>query len=63
MLLIYGLKMKTFFSEECLKYHTREDADKDIILLNEIRYKLLYLFRRSTNFNVIERSSIAGLKP
>ena len=63
MLLIYGLKMKNFFGDECLKYHSGEDTNKDIMLLDEIRYKRHCLFRLSTNLKAIEGSSIAGLKP
>ena len=64
MLLIYGLKMKDFFSDECLKYHSQEDTNKDIMLLEEIRYNIgFYLFCISlTDSNVVERSSIAGSK-
>lgn len=62
MLLIYGLKMKNFFGDECLKYHSGEDTNKDIMLLDEIRCKLHCLSHLSANFNVIERSFIAGLK-
>lgn len=44
MLLIHGLELKNFLADECLKYHTQVDTDKDIILLDEIRYKLTAYF-------------------
>lgn len=63
MLLIYSLKMENSFADECLKYHSQADADKDVVLLDELRYYSVLYFVSLANFNVIERLSIAGLKP